>query len=197
MVSSDIDLIYDFPQPGVYSIKLEASNGSCVSESPTFNMPVEDPTPDAVITFRDVDCYKKDSIRLVMEIANLGFDTIPSGLPIAFYDRDSKSPDAVKLFDTYITHDIVIGKCSTLVTHIVASSRHRLDTVYAVFNESNNINEKSYDNNIAGIQGFQFRLRLEPKLQLVNPNADVNLTLLDYKGPTINIRWSIPPIRDV
>ncbi|MFM1962820.1 MAG: hypothetical protein RLZZ172_1665 [Bacteroidota bacterium] len=193
VVSTDMDLVYDFPKPGVYSIKLEASNGSCLSESPTFSMPVEDPTPDAVISFREIDCYKKDSIRLVMEIANLGFDTIPSGLPITFYDRDPKTSGAVKLFDTYITKDIVIGKCSIFITHIVAASRHRLDTVFAVFNESNNINEKSYDNNITGAVGFQFRLRLEPKLQLVNPNTDNVLTLIDYKGPTVNVRWSIPP----
>jgi gliding motility-associated-like protein len=193
MVSSDIDLIYDFPQPGTYSIQLEASNGNCISLSPTFVMPVEDPTPDAVLSFLEVDCYKKDSIRVVMKISNLGFDTIPSKLPVTFYDRDPKSPGAIKLQDTYITTDFVIGKCEIIFTHIVAASRPRLDTLFAVLDEQITINEKSYANNTTGIQGFQFRVRVTPKEQLVYTNTRQTLNLESHKGPPTNIRWTSIP----
>ena len=190
MVSNDVDLVYDFPEVGTYTIQLEASNGNCISLSPSFVMTVEDPTPDAVLSFVEVDCYKKDSIRVVMKISNLGFDTIPSRLPVTFYDRDPKDLGAIKLSDTYITNDFVIGKCEILFTHIVAASRPRLDTLFAVLDEQITINEKSYANNTTGIQGFQFRVRINPTEQLVYTNTTQNVLLSIHKGPPTNIRWT-------
>lgn len=194
LVSTATDLVYDFPEVGSYAIQLEASNGNCVSLSPTFVMPVEDPTPDAVLSFLQVDCYKKDSIRVVMQISNLGFDTIPSKLPVTFYDRDPKLPGAVKLSDTYITQDFVIGKCEIQFTHIVEASRPRLDTLFAVLDEAVTINEKSYANNTTGIQGFQFRVKINPKERLVYTNTTHPVLLEIHKGPPTNIRWTSVPI---
>jgi len=193
MVSTDIDLIYDFPQIGNYTVQLEASNGNCINLSPAFVMPVEDPTPDAVLSFIEVDCYKKDSIRVIMKITNLGFDSIPSKLPVTFYDRDPKTPGAIKLQNTYITTDYVIGKCEILFTHIVAASRPRLDTLFAVLDEQITINEKSYANNTTSVQGFQFRVQVTPKQQLVLTNTRQTLNLETHKGPPTNIRWTSIP----
>ena len=190
LLSTDRNFVYDFPQPGNYSIYLEAQDGTCISRSPSFSLLVENPIPDAQIRFRQVDCYKKDSIRVVLEIKNNGFDTIPAGLTIKFYDRDPRTAGAVQLFNPVNTTQFLLGKCSTTLTHIVAASRPRLDTIFAFFDEEMTINESSYSNNITGTSRFQFRLSVTPSVATILTNTDQNLSLNVYKGPAVNINWS-------
>lgn len=192
VMSTDRNFIYDFPQPGVYSIYLEAQDGTCISQSPSFSLNVEDPIPDAEVRLRQVDCYKKDSIRVVLEIKNNGFDTIPAGLVITFYDRNPRLAGAVQLFNPVTTTQFILGKCSTIVTHIVAASRPRLDTIFAYFDEFVSIRESSYGNNIVGTTGFQFRLSITPSSRTVLTNTDQVVSLRVHKGPAVNINWSSP-----
>lgn len=190
LVSVDRNFIYDFPQPGMYTIYLEAQDGTCISRSPSFSINVENPIPDAAIRFKQVDCYKKDSIRVVLEIRNNGFDTIPAGLKISFYDGDPRIGGARQLFNPVYTSQFLLGKCSTTVTHVVAASRPRLDTIFAVFDEPRSIIESSYSNNITGTFGFQFRLSATPSTTTILVNTDQAVRLNVHKGPAVNINWS-------
>jgi gliding motility-associated-like protein len=190
MISTSRDLVYDFPQPGSYSIFLEAANGACIDRSSSFNLPVLNPRPDGYVNIKEVDCYKKDSIRLVLEIGNLGYDTIPAGKEITFYDRDPRLPGASRVFNSYITSQNLIGKCSTVVTHIVSAIRPRLDTVFAYLDELRTFDESSFDNNIVGVSGFQFRVSVTPPVSTVNVNTTVSLGLNTHKGPPAIIRWT-------
>jgi gliding motility-associated-like protein len=192
LASTNRNLVYDFPQPGSYTIYLEAINGSCVDRSPSFNLPVLDPIPDGFINFKEVDCYKKDSIRLVIEIGNHGFDTIPSGLTVTFYDRDPRISGAIRLFNNLTTTQYILGKCTILDTHIVAASRHRLDTIFAVFDEAVSIPESSYSNNITSASDFQFRLWVSPTNATIFTNTDQALTITHHKGPPLNVAWRSP-----
>jgi gliding motility-associated-like protein len=192
LVSTNRNFIYDFPQPGSYVIYVEAINGSCTDRSPSFNLSVLDPIPDAFINFKEVDCYKKDSIRVVIEIGNHGFDTIPAGLNVSFYDRNPQSVGAIRLFDDLLTTQYVLGKCTILDTHIVAASRHRLDTIFAVFDEAISISESSYTNNSASASEFQFRLWVNPTVATIFTNTDQALAITHHKGPPVNVTWRSP-----
>lgn len=172
LVSHDVDLIYDFPEPGKYKICLEATNGTCVDRSPVFTLPVEDPTADALINFKQIDCYKEDSIRIVFSIANTGFDTIPAPVSVRFYYPSHTLPGAQLLNPVFYTDRIVIGKCEEVFVHIVKAASWKQDTLSAIVNEDKIALEKSYTNNSTTAAGFQYKVGIEPALQKVYVNSD-------------------------
>jgi len=191
-VSTAKDFTYRFPREGNYKIKVVASKGTCFDTSRIFTLPVLDPTPDGIINIREVDCYKNDSIRIVFSISNAGFDTIPAGIPINFYDRFPSLGGRQLLNPSYITDNQVLGKCEVWFTHIVKASRPRLDEVGAAFDEDNLVRELSETNNYALANNFQFKLFLAPKDTLVYVNTDVELRLSGTPKDPENIIWKAP-----
>ena len=136
LVSHDVNLVYDFPAPGSYGIRLVAKNGDCISHSPTFTLPVEDPSPDALLGIKEIDCYKEDSIRIVFGISNTGFDTIPFPVSVTFYDRPSNLPGAQKMSTVFYTDRFVIGRCEETFVHIVKALTPRQDRKSTRLNSS-------------------------------------------------------------
>lgn len=186
MVSNGTDLIYDFPEPGNYRIRLVARNGTCVDESPSFVLPVEDPTADAQMKIKQIDCYKDDSIRIVFVISNTGYDTIPANVSVSFYDR----ADGTRMTPVFYTDDMVIGKCEKEFVHIVKVLAPKQDFIFGVVNEDKSVIEKSYANNSAALGNFQTRLGLSPSVQKVYVNSDTVVNLSWHPGPPAKITWT-------
>lgn len=190
IISNSKDLTYKFPRDGNYKIKLVASKGSCFDTSRIFTLPVLDPRPDGLIRIRELDCYKNDSIRIVFSISNTGYDTIPAGMNINFYDRSPGLPGRELLTPSYSTNKIILGKCEEVFVHIVKANKLRLDEVGAVFDENNLLNELSETNNNAYGTNFQPKLLLLPTDTTVYLNTDVTLRLKVTPRPAQNIIWS-------
>ena len=192
MVSSSTDLLYDFPLPGNYKIRLEASKGACLDKSNTFNMQVLDPAPDGLLSIYAVNCYKNDSIRIVFAVVNTGYDTIPAGTSINFYDKLPGDPSGQKLNATFFTDRDILGNCEVVFTHIIKASSPTQDLVTLVLDEENAVDEKNESNNSASRNNYRFRVSLTPSDTLVYVNNNVQLKLLNYNDPVINVKWITP-----
>ena len=112
-VSTDVHLDHTFVEPGEYSITLVAGNGpTCAASAGPFVLPVEDPTIDADLRITGAECYKEDSILVAFQIINHGYDTIPIGMPVTFFDADPRrgasAPPNVQ--GTYYLDKVVYGK---------------------------------------------------------------------------------------
>ncbi|MEY3946873.1 MAG: hypothetical protein RJB03_1579 [Bacteroidota bacterium] len=191
MVGTQQDLLYKFPQPGIYSIQLEATNGSCTELSPVYRLTVLDPITDAITFLHEVDCYKKDSIRITFSVYNNGYDTIPAGLPFKFYDRDPSLPGALELKNSFMLPDSILGKCSSrLYTHVVSAMGRKPDTLVVVFDPSNTLRENNTANNQASKTLFQFRIRIQPSDTTVYVNSDLALQLATRPTTATLYKWT-------
>lgn len=190
MVSNDKDLVYDFPEPGSYQIRLVAKQGDCVDQSPVFTLNVEDPTPDAQINFKQIDCYKDDSIRIVFGITNSGFDSIPANVPVTFYDRPANTPGAQLLSPVFYTDTFVIGKCEQVFVHIVKAAIPKQDYIAAVVNEDKRAFEGSYTNNTTAGSGFKYVVGIDPPLQKVYVHSDTVVKLQFRPNHPLWVNWT-------
>ncbi|MFN5761338.1 MAG: hypothetical protein ACK44U_04595, partial [Sphingobacteriales bacterium] len=157
-----------------------------------FTMPVLDPRPDGIIRIYELDCYKNDSIRIVFGLYNAGYDTIPAGMKINFYDRQPSLPGKALLTPSLVTDKWVLGKCEQLFVHIVKANQLRLDEVGAVFDEDNLVDEVNESNNNAFRTTFQPKLTISPIDTLVYSNSTVPLRLTITPNTAKNIIWTAP-----
>ena len=190
MVSTSTNLLYDFLKPGNYKIRLVASTGACTSNSPTYTLQVNNPAADGQINIYSVSCYKKDSVRVVFGVRNNGYDTIPAGVSVNFYDRYPTVPGPIKMLNSFATDQIILGKCEKVYTHIVKAPRLNLDSISLVFDEENSITELNEGNNRTNRKDFKFKLLLFPKDTTVLVNT--TLTIKDSTAPDklASIKWS-------
>ena len=201
--STDSDLDYTFPEPGTYKISLEAQNGSCTDEAGPFTLTVLDPTMNGVPRILRADCYKDDSIKVRLRIANTGYDTVNIGTPVTFYDEDPRnaSPTPTRL-TTYRLDKPVYGFDSPQTYDVVMQgSRLKLDQLYVVFNDSgatsfpiafvdgdrdvtsdlsqfppSGQNELTYNDNFSSRRDFQFELLLAPPIDTTCAYSDYPIT---------------------
>ena len=190
MVSTSTDLLYDFLKPGSYKIRLVASAGSCISNSPIYTLQVDNPAADGQINIYSVSCYKKDSVRVVFGVRNNGYDTIPAGASVNFYDRYPTVPGSIKMLNSFATDQIILGKCEKVYTHIVKAPSLNLDAISLVFDEENSVTELNEGNNRTNRKDFKFKLLLFPKDTTVLVNT--TLTIKDSTAPDklASITWS-------
>lgn len=190
MISTTTNLLYDFLKPGNYKIRLVASTGACTSNSPTYTLQVNNPAADGQINIYSVSCYKKDSVRVVFGVRNNGYDTIPAGVSVNFYDRYPTVPGPIKMLNSFATDQIILGKCEKVYTHIVKAPRLNLDSISLVFDEENSITELNEGNNRTNRKDFKFKLLLFPKDTTVLVNT--TLTIKDSTAPDklASIKWS-------
>jgi len=189
LVSTSKDITYRFPKAGNYSIQLVASNGSCADTSRVFLLPVLDPTPDAILSIKEIDCYKNDSIRIVFSVVNNGYDTIPAGIPVNFYDRATAMAGKQLLKPMFQTDTQILGKCEIIFTHIVKANSPKLNQIGAIIDEGNTIREISETNNAAVASNFQSFISLTPSDTLVYVNTDVALQLSGKPKDPVNFTW--------
>ena len=190
MISTTTNLLYDFLKPGNYKIRLVASTGACTSNSPTYTLQVNNPAADGQINIYSVSCYKKDSVRVVFGVRNNGYDTIPAGVSVNFYDRYPTVPGPIKMLNSFATDQIILGKCEKVYTHIVKAPRLNLDSISLVFDEENSVAELNEANNRTNRKDFKFKLLLFPKDTTVRVNT--TLTIKDSTAPDklASIKWS-------
>ena len=111
-VSTDFHLDHTFLEPGEYFITLVAKNGpTCTASAGPFLLQVEDPTIDADLQLTGVECYQEDSILVAFQIINHGYDTIPVGMPVTFFDGDPQQTNpSPNVLGTYYLDQVVYGK---------------------------------------------------------------------------------------
>jgi gliding motility-associated-like protein len=190
VVSTQTDLLYDFLKPGSYQIWLVASAGACIEKSPTYTLQVQDPAADGQINIYEVNCYKNDSIRVVFAVRNNGFDTIPAGISVNFYDRYPGVSGSIKMLHSFVTDQYILGKCEKVYTHIIKSPRRGLDSITLVFDEELLVNELNEGNNKSARKGFKSNLSLSITDTTVWVNSSLvikNLTTPDWPK---SITWS-------
>jgi gliding motility-associated-like protein len=190
MVSTNTDLLYDFLKPGNYTIRLVASAGACVSNSPTYTLQVNNPAADGQINIYSVSCYKNDSVRVVFGVRNNGYDTIPAGVSVNFYDRYPTVPGPIKMLNSFATDQAILGKCEKVYTHIVKAPRLNLDSITLVFDEENSVIELNESNNRTSRKDFKYRLFVIPNDTTVLVNT--TLVIKDSSAPDklASIKWS-------
>jgi gliding motility-associated-like protein len=190
MVSTSNDLLYDFLKPGSYKIRLVASAGACMSTSPIYTLQVNNPAADGQINIYSVNCYKNDSVRIVFGVRNNGYDTIPAGVSVNFYDRYPSVPGPIKMLNSFVTDQIILGKCENVYTHIVKAPRLNLDSISLVFDEENSVAELNEGNNRTSRKDFKFRLFVIPSDTTVLVNT--TLVVKDSSAPDklASIKWS-------
>ncbi|MEY3432944.1 MAG: hypothetical protein RL131_880, partial [Bacteroidota bacterium] len=190
LVSTSTDLMYTFPEPGLYSIQLEATNGTCTENSAVYQLRVLDPTPDPVMNLIQVDCYKEDSIKVIFEIYNNGYDTIPKGIPVSFYDKNRLSTGAVQLLNDFLLPDSILGKCnSKRYEYVISAGGRKPDTLYAEIDPFNTLGDLNPLNNAATKTLFQFRIQISPSDTTVFVNSDIRPVVLGSPRPAISVSW--------
>jgi len=218
-ISTDTSLQHTFVEPGDYYITLIAKNGpSCTDTCGPFLLPVLDPTIDGRLKINRVDCYKEDSLRIVFEMFNDGFDTIRMGMPVTFYDEDPRNASPTpKILGTYLLDKIVYGKDnSERFVAILPSTKPRLNQVWAVFNDfgatffphtwpipdgnvmsvnsefpASGENELNYENNYAQKTAYQFQAFLSLPNNWACTDTEIQLQASHENGRTLaGIDWT-------
>ncbi|MEJ7588024.1 MAG: M43 family zinc metalloprotease [Ferruginibacter sp.] len=173
VISTNKDLVYVFPTPASYSLKLVATDGSCTDTTNTFTIINEDPTQDAIAYMSAVDCYQQTKVRVSFFVCNYGYAPLPPNTPVSFYDADPRLGNARKLAPTFYLPDSIPGTCcGILYTHIIDVNQPGLDVLYMVFNDSGNtmplsfpntsLIETNYENNITVANNFRFKATVIP-----------------------------------
>ncbi len=201
VISTDKDLVYVFPSPANYTVRLIATNGKCTDTSNFFNIPVADPTQDGVAYMNTVNCYQQTKVRVTLFACNNGYATIPANTPISFYDGDPRQGNANKIGTTFYLPDSITGHCcGFLYTHILDVQRPGLDLLYMVFNDSGNTKplalpntsliENNYANNIMVASNFRWRTAVLPPSAILEPGDTLQLVAQAGPGGVASYAWS-------
>jgi gliding motility-associated-like protein len=131
-----IDLKYIFRQPGFYTIQLEAKSGACQDTTNVFKLLVADATADGTLSF-GAKCVANDSIHIDLNVANYGYDTIPKGTPISFYENDPRGAGTgSRLLHTYLLDSIVYGNdAGVTIRGIKFKTSSKVRDIWAIFND--------------------------------------------------------------
>ncbi|MES1217445.1 MAG: M43 family zinc metalloprotease, partial [Bacteroidota bacterium] len=203
-ISTGVDLKYVFQVPGQYTVRLIATDGSCIDTTETFRFNVLDPTADAQINLQSVDCYQQNKIRVTLFICNNGYASIPAGTPLTFYDNDPRNGNANKL-GTFNLPDEVLGKCCGYqYTYILDANKPGVNTIYAVINDNGTTvplalpntttPETNYNNNIAVRTQFQFKVTVLPATATMEPGDTLQLS--SSAGPG-NATYAWKPVQNM
>ena len=203
VVSTGNNLVYVFPVPGNYQLRLIATNGSCIDTTTYFPVPVDEPTQDGVAYMTTINCYQQTKVRVTLFACNNGYATIPAKTPISFYDADPRQGNAKKLGSTFFLPDSIRGKCcGFLYTHIIDVQQPGLNQLYMVFNDSGKVQplvlpnttlqESVYTNNISLSTNFRFNVTVVPALSTLEPGDTLQLVALAGPGAIASYAWSPP-----
>jgi gliding motility-associated-like protein len=203
VVSTEKNLTYVFKQPGTYTVRLIATNGSCTDTTELYIVPVYDPTPEGQLNVWDVSCYQQTKVRVTFWICNNGYFPIKAGVPISFYDADPRTGTANKLGPMFILPADIPGLCCTyFYTHVVDVGKAGLNQLYAVFNDSGTTKplrlpntpliERDYNNNIGFRNNFAFKVNAIPAQSTVEPGDTIQLRAFAGPGFISSYQWQSP-----
>ncbi|MDQ6609032.1 MAG: M43 family zinc metalloprotease, partial [Bacteroidota bacterium] len=139
VVSTSANFTYVFTTPANYTVRLIASNGSCLDTTSYFPIPVSDPTADGAVYINGVECYQQTKVRVSYYVCNSGYDGIPKNIPVSFYNSDPRIAGAQKITTVFFP-DSVRGQCCGILRTVIIDVGYKgLNQLYAVFNDSGNI----------------------------------------------------------
>ena len=201
VVSTNRDLPYMFRLPANYSIRLIASNGTCIDTTLPYLVSVQDPTADGAIFMSGVHCYEQTNIRVSFYICNFSYDTIPAQTPISFYDADPRQAGAKKIGSSFMLPFALTGNCcSQVYTHLVEVGYPGLNQIYVVLNDNGTtfplqlpntgFAEKTYTNNIQVSKNFQFRVVPVPATITLEPGDTARLSAYGTPTTVLSYKWS-------
>jgi gliding motility-associated-like protein len=201
--STATDLTYTFPVPGNYTIRLIATNGSCIDTSGTQTISVMDPDADASIYLFNAYCFQQTKIKISFCITNFGYTPLPKNTPVNFYDADPRLPGAKKLSPTFYLPFQAQGICSYCFYDQTLDVPYAgLNQVYAVVNDSGNtsplllpntsLTEKNYFNNVTLISNIKFRVVATPATATLLPGDTLQLRAQANPAgfPSATYKWS-------
>ncbi|MES2890908.1 MAG: M43 family zinc metalloprotease [Bacteroidota bacterium] len=204
VVSTNNDLVYVFPVPGTYRIRLVATNGSCVDTSGTYVVLVQDPDADVAVFLFNAYCFQQTKVKVSFCLDNYGYASVPPGTPVTFYDKDPRQPGATKLSPTfYQPFETKGGNCRyCFFDHTLNIPYAGLNQLYAVFNDSGNtaplalpnrsFPELNYVNNVSSISGFKFSVTATPPSATLLPGDTLQLSAqaTPFPVPGSTYLWS-------
>lgn len=201
VISTSKDLNYVFQTPGNYSVKLIATSGACSDTTNIFPVPVADPAADGALGIQKAECYQQTKVRVAFYVCNYGYASIPRNIPVSFYDDDPRLATANKVGSTFFIPDSITGNCCGFIyTHIVDVGSGALNKIYAVFNDSGttrplnlpntNLPESNYNNNIAALTNFAFKITIAPPSAILEWHDTLQLKAAPRAGTVSSYVWS-------
>ncbi|HEX8314633.1 MAG TPA: M43 family zinc metalloprotease [Flavisolibacter sp.] len=200
VVSTAKDFSYVFTVPANYTVRLIATNGSCIDTTYLFPIPVSDPTPDGALFITGAECYQQTKVRVSYFICNYGIDGIPRNIPITFYNSDPRVAGAQKI-TTIFSPDSIRGLCCGVLHSTIIDVGYRgLNQLFAMFNDSGKVVpvvlpntsfvEKFYTNNIASLSNFAFAVTATPALSVLEWGDTLQLSAQARPGLVSSYVWS-------
>ena len=189
-MSTDRDFKHVYDVPGNYIVRLEARNGGCVATAQDFSLKVWDPRADAVFNGIWADCHRNDSIRVTIAIYNGGYDTIPAGMRVSFFDKDPRGPGAVKLESSQFTAMPIQGQCWQFLTYVVKQSSPGQNSIFAHIDDDDAVLENTNSNNIGGTSNFRPSLTIRPADTLVYVNTDFPMRVSVSPLKSLSYSWT-------
>ncbi|MES2645225.1 MAG: gliding motility-associated C-terminal domain-containing protein [Bacteroidota bacterium] len=203
VAGTGVNLRYTFPAPGIYYIRLIATNGSCSDTTSYYTVPVADPTLDASVYLFDAHCYETTKVRFSFYVCNFGYVAIPANTPVSFYDSNPRLAGANKIGTTFYLPNPIAGHCCGFAyTQIIDVKQAGLNQIWAVVNDSGNavpvtlpntsLIETNFNNNFNSISGFSFNVTAIPATATLEPGDTIQLTA--FAGPTAikSYAWTTP-----
>ncbi|WP_160712849.1 gliding motility-associated C-terminal domain-containing protein [Chitinophaga solisilvae] len=204
VVSTSEQLDYTFQQPGIYKVRLYATDGTCESYTNPVQIIVDDPTADGIVYVSKVECYDQNKLRVSLYFENRGYHTIPKHTPVSFYDDDPRIGKGKLLGAPFLLPADLPGKCVTVLYHtIVDAGRAGIDTLVTVFNDNGAtmplalpntaVTESNYGNNISIKRGFKFHVSLAPGDFTLTPQQQLTLKPVSRGGAIDKAAWEASP----
>ena len=203
VASTTANLNYVFMEPGNYTFRLIAINGTCSDTTISYPVFVADATQDGALFINNVECYQQTKVRLNFLVCNYGYATIPANIPISFYDADPSIAGAHKIGATFFLPNAIVGNCCYFgYTVVVDAGKPASNQLYAVFNDSGKttplvlpgtgMQELNYVNNITFAKDFQFKIAAVPATATMLPGDTLQLseTVLPPQANNSSFVWS-------
>lgn len=202
VVSTAEQLTYIFKTPGIYKVRLYATDGHCEDTTNPVTIVVDDPAADGLVYIKRIDCYQPGKVKVVLYFENKGYATIPKNTPVTFYDNDPRTANGRRLGAPFLLPDDLPGKCTTsLYTTIVNVGSPGTDTLVAVFNDNGStsplslpntgLEESDYDNNLnkLGYTSFTTTITATPEVITVPRLTKVPLHTSLSGAPIVTYLW--------
>jgi gliding motility-associated-like protein len=197
-----IDLKYIFRQPGFYTIQLEAKSGACVDTTNVFKLLVEDATADGRIIFPNVRCVDDDFLNVSFSVINDGYDTIPIGTPVSFYEKDPRVAGS-RLLHTYNLDKIVYGNDDWVdFANIKFKTNTKVQDLWIVFNDVGTttfpmVNPPPTDGLLSSLSNESFVSNPSyPPLPSPSPPRIYELSYTNNFGRITNFQFTLNPLTD-